>query len=145
MATLKAHGQLLGKITYITYTCAYMSDGMILQSFGNGWKRYKKVKDGVDPAAHFLTKLANHEQRMVDFPAWTAYRDTLHKLVSVKDRSRVHTTLQMLSNDVDGVWSELNDLYRGLSLDLDEVKELCDKYAAASNEAKLAKLKLSKV
>lgn len=144
MATLKAHGQLLGKITYLTYTCAYMSDGVILRSFGNGWKLYRKVKKGIDPAEHFKTELINHQQRMVDRPAWTEYRGRLHELVCTSDWSRVNDTLTLLHDDPDGCWSELND-YRSLGLDLEEVSELCDKYAAASYEAKMAKLAKTQV
>lgn len=146
MATLKAHGQLLGKITFVTYTLAYMSDGEILRKIGNGgWKRYKQVKPGIDPSLHYTGLVARFEQRLKDFPHWAEYRRTLHKFVTVANRPRVHQTLQMLSNDVDGVWSELNDSYRSVDLDLDDVKELCDKFTAAADESKLAKLAKTEV
>lgn len=138
MATLSKHGVKLAEIERLTSKLAYMSDGKILRNMGDGWKRYAHVKDGIDPEQHARNQVAKYAQFLEDRPMFAAYRKALHSAVCFSQRYLVKTCLDMLANDPDGVWSELNDMAH-VSIDIDECVELCRLHELASEETKRLK------
>lgn len=138
MAKLSAHGAKLGELDYLTQRVAFMSDGKILRNCGDGWKLYRTVKPGIDPATHWQARKARFESNRLTKPDWYAYRAALHDCASFSERYLVHACLEMLSNDPDGVWSELND-HAGIHLDIDECVQLCRLFDAAVAESKTLK------
>ena len=135
MATLSKHGEKLTEIERLASKIAYMSDGTILRNHGDGWKLWRKVKPGVDVAAHAKERAESYEKFLMERPAFAAYREALHKTVCFSQRYLVKEVLSMFANDPDGVWSELNDM-ANVPIDVDECVELCGLHEAASAETK---------
>lgn len=135
MATLSKHGEQLAVVERLTSKVAYMSDGKILRNQGNGWKMYRRVRPGVDPVEHAKQAQANYAKLLEERPALAAYRKALHAVASNGSRWLVNETLNMLANDPDGVWSELND-HANIAIGVDECSELCRLHEAASAETK---------
>lgn len=135
MATLSKHGAQLAVIERLTSKVAYMSDGKILRNQGDGWKCYRRLKPGVDASEHAKQAQTNYSKLLAERPALAAYRAALHSTVSNGQRFLVNECLNMLANDPDGVWSELNDMAH-IAIDIDECVELCRLHEAASRETK---------
>ena len=144
MAKLSAHGEEVGRIVYITFTKAYMSDGKVLKNYGEGWKLSGKVKLGFTPASAYASGRAALAKWESANPAGLAYKKELHALAGQGKRLKLHTAVQLMPDDADGVWSEACDGYcDNISADVDEVSALCRLYLAACEESKLAKQALS--
>lgn len=133
MATLSKHGEL-GQIERLTYKLAYCSDGQVLRNNGEGWKIWKKCKPGIDPVQHFAQAQANYANKLATQPAFAEWRRVLHSNVAFRNRFLVLEAIKMLGNDVDGLWSELNDM-ANISLSLEDCQELVAAYDAACREA----------
>lgn len=140
MAKLSAHGAELGRLERIQDKIAYMSDGKVLRNFsGHGWKLWKKVKAEYTPQQAWEMARANYENKLRENPFYADFRNAMHELVSFEDRARVMTTMELLVDDVDGCWSELNDGYNSLDLSLDDVARLCNACKAWQEEARAMK------
>ena len=135
MATLNKHGDKLAEIERLTSKLAYMSDGKILINRGDGWKQYARVKPGIDPAKHAQERQEAYAARLAERPEFDRYRKGLHDTICFGQRYMVNEVLSALSNDPDGVWSELNDTL-GFSIDVEECCELCRLYESALAESK---------
>ena len=135
MAKLSVHGTEIGRLTYTTYTDAYMADGKILRNRGHGWKLQARAKDGMNIQDVF----ARNQQKQIDFlakrPAMVAYRKCLHSLAGCSKRWKLALAVELMPDDPDGVWSEACDGYGdNVHADIDEVSELCKLYLAAMAE-----------
>lgn len=140
MAKLSAHGSEIGRIVFLTYTKAYMSDGTVLKNIGFGWKIHAKVKPGVDPRDAYQRAIDRQSAFLADSPAYRAYRSELHSMAGVGKRWKLHGAVELMPQDPDGVWSEACDGFGdNVSADVDEVAHLCDLYLAAEREAKAMK------
>ena len=144
MATLNKHGVKLAEIERLTSKVAYMSDGKILRNQGDGWKLYRHVKPGVDIAEHAASQTQRYADHLSARPMLAAclrptdrqaYRKALHDCVCFSQPYMVSSVLEMLANDPDGVWSELNDMLH-IPIDLDDCVELCRAYESAAEESK---------
>ena len=139
MATLYKHGEL-GQVERLDCKLAYCADGKILRNDGDGWKCYRKLKSGRDPALHFQEAKAHYAEKIRDNPCFAAWRDLLHSLVSFRCRNLVVRTIGLMPDDPDGVWSELSDygylFGEGDLLSIDDACALCAAYRAAMLEAK---------
>lgn len=135
MAKLSAHGAEIGRIAYTTFILAFMSDGKILRNNGNGWKLYKKCKDGVNPEDVFAKRAASQKEHLSARPCAAAYVKELHALTSIKNRWKLNEAVKMMPSDPDGVWSEACDGYGdNVHADISEIVELCRMYRAAEAE-----------
>jgi hypothetical protein len=134
MAKLSAHGIEVGRVSYTTYTKAYTSDKTVLKNHGDGWKLAGKVKPefSVEYAFNQATERLKKWER--EHPFGLAYKKELHNLASQSKRLRLHTVIQLMYDDCDGVWSECCDGYDSIHADLDEINELCKLYALALSE-----------
>ena len=141
MAKLSAHGIEVGRVVYTTCTKAYMSDGKVLKNWGDGWKRFSTVKADWTPESALESSraaLARWEQAN---PAGLAYKKELHAMAPQGKRAKLHTAVQLMPDDADGVWSEACDGYGdNISADVDEVSALCALYLRALEESKTNKL-----
>jgi hypothetical protein len=139
MAKLSAHGSIVGTLSFTTYDKRYMSDGTILKNYGSGWKINGGVKEGFMPQDVFEKARAHQVDVLRRLPAFAAYKKMLHKLAPVSKRWRLHTAIELMLTDSDGVWSECcGDGCEDIHADLDEVSELCDLYLAKMREANAA-------
>ena len=135
MAKLSAHGVEIGRIEYLTNAKAYMSDGKILKNYGQGWKVYGRCKPGITPEQAF-SNAAERQRNFHDVrPDFCAYRAMLRNLAGLSKRWKLHTAIQMMPDDPDGVWSEACDGYGdNISADLDDIVKACELYKAAMRE-----------
>lgn len=134
MATIYKHGEI-GQIERLTHKLCYCLDGKILRNNGNGWKLWAKLKPGIDPQAHFARKQAEYANKLTTKPAFAAWRRKIHSYAFGK-RTLLVEAIKMLGNDIDGLWSELNDICR-ISVTVEDCQSLVDKYNAAIEEGKL--------
>ncbi len=135
MAKLSVHGSELLRLEYTNHRIAFMSDGKILRNDGDGWKLYRKVKPGVDPADHANKVKSSRAATDAACPAWAEYRNKLCSWVPISQRWKVATAIDSMPQDPDGVWSECCDGYGdNIHLDIDEVSELCNLYNAGKPE-----------
>lgn len=134
MAKLSAHGEELLRLEFTTYRLAYMSDGQALRNVGDGWKKYKKVKDGLN----IREVVQDRGQKRLNFrnecPCWARYLDLLVDNFSLEHRAAVHTIIDMMPQDPDGCWSEINDNMGEDSIDLETLVEMCRAWQSAEKE-----------
>lgn len=140
MAKLKAHGHELGTVEMSTTAKRYMSDGAILKNLGFGWKIHGKVKAGVTPQEAFAKAIERQKAFMAERPAYAAYRKILHDMAPLSKRWKLRAAVELLGDDIDGIWSECCDGYGdNISADVDEVRELVNAYNAALAEQERTK------
>lgn len=132
MAKLSAHGHELGRIELTTSILAYMSDGHILRHDGTNWHLYKRVKAGFDPAQVFEKAKKRADEILAQRPALAEYHRQLKEVAGRQNIVRLHTLVELLSDDIDGLWSEIHDvLDRNTSVSVEEVRDLVRAYHAA--------------
>lgn len=131
MARLKSHGNhIIIACTLTKY--AYCEDRHILRNQGWGWKLWRKLKTDIDYKEAAQRHKDNRKRNFDENPVKAHFMDLLCKLCpSLEKRQFVYTALELLSNDPDGMYSELDDNWhtRGY-LDFDDVQSLCRAYNA---------------
>lgn len=132
MAKLSAHGQEIGRVKFMGYVKAYMSDGAILKNYGDGWKLTGKVKSTLTPQQAFENQIKLQEENDSLNPGRKQYRDMLFSLGGIGKAGKLHMAVSLMYDDPDGVWSEVCDGYGdNVHADIDEICELCDLYRTA--------------
>ena len=145
MAKLSAHGSVIGTIEFTSTAKRYMADGVVLKNHGMGWKLAGKVKAGITPDQAYKNAAIHQSEYMATRPAFAAYRRELHAMAGLCKRWKLHTAIQLMPDDCDGVWSEACDGYGdNVSVSVDEVAALCRLYIAACDEQKAIKAELIK-
>tara|TARA_R110000868_G_C10914634_1_gene765222 strand:+ start:1426 stop:1863 length:438 start_codon:yes stop_codon:yes gene_type:complete len=140
MAKLSAHGKEIGRVNYSTFSKAYMEDGKVLKNAGFGWKIAGTLKDGISPVQGFENAKRNWEEKLAARPEFAIYVRELHSLTGLCNRWKLVQAIQLLGDDVDGIWSECCDGYGdNISADVDEVANLVRLYGAAMLELKALK------
>lgn len=135
MAKVSAHGSIVGTVEYLSTAKRYMSDGVILKNVGCGWKLHGKVKAGIAPADAFARAQERLDAELARKPALANYRKLLHQACGQSKRWKLNTAISMMPDDCDGVWSECCDGYGdNISMDVDDVAEVCRAYLAAERE-----------
>ena len=136
MAKLAAHGNEVGRVTYLTSIKAYFSDGKVLRNQGFGWKLAGKLKEGITPLQAFENAKLRQSEDLTNRPNFAAYRRELHSMAGIGKRWKLHQAVSMMPDDADGVWSTCCDGYGdNVHADIDEVSELCKLYLAAQQES----------
>jgi len=136
MAKLSANGQEIGTIYTLRGAKRYMSNGVVLKNLGFGWKRHGKLKEGFTPEQAYQAAKAKQDSALSERPAFAAYRKELHAMTGLCNRWKLHTAVELMPDDCDGVWSEACDGYGdNVSADVDEVSKLCRLYLAALAES----------
>ena len=141
MATLNKHGEHV-VIEYVWYRKAYCADGAVLANYGDGWKVAAKLKAGYDWRDVATKKIQDRDRMYYECPAFAKFVGHVNSLVGgYCHRPLVKVALSMLSDDPDGMWSELNDhgMYgnnKTLELSIDDCVKLCEGYTAAVAELK---------
>lgn len=137
MAKVSAHGAVIGTIEYVSHAKRYMSDGVILKNTGHGWKLFGKVKPEWTPQAAYEAARERFAAKLAKSPAVAAYIRELHSLCGLSKRWKLHTAVQLMPDDADGVWSEACDGYGdNIHADLDDIVALCRLYTAAIESLK---------
>lgn len=140
MAKLSAHGHEIGRVEYIGKVKAYMADGKVLVNYGQGWKVGGKLKEGLTPEGAFSNARDSLARLLAERPALAEYRKCILKMAGIGKRWKLVQCLQLLGDDIDGIWSECCDGYgENIHADIDEIAELCRLYALATAEGKRLK------
>ena len=142
MAKLSAHGREIGRIEYLAKQVAVFEDGHLLVNYGDGWKLHKKFKAGVDPAAGLERRRVEQAEFLAANPAFAEYRRLVHEAAPASKRFALTQAVELLGDDVDGLWSELQQSWGGaadLDLSLEDCEALARAYAAAGEEARARK------
>ena len=135
MAKLSAHGRKeLARRETPTGRLALMSDGNILRNQGSGWKQYKRLKPGVDVNA-YAVKFEAFTQAIPD--SVKHYTDALMRAVNLEYRWRLHTLISHMPEDVDGVYSDINEWSN--VADYSDVQQACMWYRIAQENVKAEK------
>lgn len=136
MACLSKHGRELLRIKTLTANVAYMEDGNVLRNYcGGGWKLWKRVKEGVSPVELSEKRRASLAEDETRRPDYVRFKRQFHDQVPTNLRGLVLEAIKLLGNDIDGLWSELNDTIR-FDVGLEDLKALVDGFDAWQMEAK---------
>lgn len=132
MACLSKHGKELARIEYINRKRAWFADGNVLENKGFGWKIAGKVKPGFNPADVAARRVQEHTEKLATRPTLAEYRKfMLHWKLA--DRVKILLCFDLLGDDIDGIWSELNDGFDSIEIGMDEIQEI----AALQRQTKL--------
>jgi hypothetical protein len=113
-----------------------MSDGVILENKGFGWKLGPKLKAGIDIRDAYRRAVERQAAHMADRPAYGALRKAMLDACGLCHRWKLYMAIKIMPDDADGVWSEVCDGYGdNPHIDLDDVSRLCDLYRAALAES----------
>jgi len=135
MAKLNAHGAELYRVEMANCRIAYMSDGHILRDDGGGWKLWRRCKDGVDPRELAEKKRQFYANVKPERTFRAEFRESMvREFPSLEHRLCCYTAISLMPDDVDGVWSTLDDYGHGV--DLETVKHLCEMYQRAGDEGR---------
>lgn len=136
MAKLSAHGNEIGRIEYVSKTVAYFQDGKILKNDGFGWKTYGTVKIGFTAQDAFNRSKENQTRFYAENLCFKRYRDLMTD-IPLSIRWKVLSAFEMMGDDIDGVWSTLDDSYETRSrFSLEDLQEIEVARAAAALEKK---------
>lgn len=117
-----------------------MEDGKVLKNAGFGWKIAGTLKAGITPLEGFNNAKRNWEEKLANRPSFANYVRELHSMTGLCNRWKLAQAIQLLGDDVDGIWSECCDGYGdNISADVDEVANLVFLYGAAMLELKALK------
>ena len=134
MAKLSAHGKEIGRINYTTCSKAYMQDGTILKNSGFGWKVFGKCK--INPQEVYEKALTQHKDFIGKRPCLAAYRTHLHALAGMGKAWKLQAAIELLGDDVDGIWSEVCDGYGdNVHASVEEIEHLVKLYNDSVHEA----------
>lgn len=137
MARLTAHGMEVGRMYYTTFSKAYMENGVILYTDAGKWKVYGRCKKGVTPQQAFALAQQKQEELYQRNPALKEYRQQLHAITGIGKAWKLHAAIQLLRDDVDGIWSECCDGYGdNVYADVEEIAALVRCYEQALEFAK---------
>lgn len=132
MAVLSKHGHEVERFEKLKKRISIRSTGEVLVDRGNGWKM-AKLKPGatVEGYAARLRKLISDLPQTR--PAFWAYRQAvMAEFPSFTARVRFLTLQSLLGDDIDGLWSELEDA--GMGVDLDTLEEISRLRLAVKDE-----------
>jgi len=136
MAKLSAHGTELYRYEGILSTLSYRSDGYILRNHcGAGWKLWKRLKKEVNPQDHADRIRREHHESDRKTPCFVTLRHWLHKNIRKSDRALVVQALRLLSDDPDGLWSQLTDGWPRVDVSIEDCVTLCNLYGAYKVES----------
>ena len=120
MTRLNQHGTELARTEYADCRVAVMSDGSVLRNQGAGWKRWKRVKAGVDPVAFAAKMRASYDARPAEFHA---YIRALVAACDLAHRAQLNALVDQMPEDPDAVWSLFDD--SGYELLVEDVARCC--------------------
>lgn len=135
MAKLSAHGIELARFENLRARIAYFADGHILRNSGDGWKLWRKIKPGFTSESAIESRKKLIEEHKTTRPCFSEFRKRMiEEFPSLESRTKALLALEMIGNDIDGCWSEMEIM--GIATDLKTVAELCRLEEAARKENK---------
>lgn len=122
MACLSKNGSEVFRVDALKYSLSFRSNGKVLKNEGFGWKR-------VNLSMSFESALEKHRALQVNLSrAYLDYRRAVQSEFPLPVRWQYLTLRDLLGDDIDGIYSDLQD--RQIYTDLDTLHELHDLYRA---------------
>lgn len=132
MTTVSAHGREVGRIYYTTFAKAYMEDGVILITNAGKWTVYGRCRSGFTPEQAYAIARRTQDDLYMRNPALKVYRDRLRSVAGIGKAWKLHSAIQHLGEDIDGIWSECCNGYGGtIHATPEEIGELVRYYNMA--------------
>ena len=137
MSVLYKHGKELFRKRAARYDMAYMEDGTIHKNSGHGFKLYARVKPGSNPVEVINKIKEKHNNKRRNNPHYAAFVDAVRDCGSLKKCGLLVTALDVLGDDIDGIYVELDDWpdTRGY-FSIEDITHIHGLYTAALKEAK---------
>jgi len=101
-------------------TYSMRADGTIFRDRGDGWKRVVLLAS-VTPEAYWLKIKSKDATLSREFKA---YRTAVIDAIPLSDRPEYFTLVDLLGDDVDGVWSHMDEI--GKRIEIETLVELRD-------------------
>lgn len=120
MACLSKNGTEVFRVDALKYSLSFRSNGKVLKNEGFGWKLLKLSVPFDDALAKHRATQANLSRAYLD------YRDAVQSEFPLPVRWQYLTLRDLLGDDIDGIYSDLQD--RQIYTDLDTLRELHDLY-----------------
>jgi hypothetical protein len=123
MATLAKNGAEIRRFELLKKTYSIRSNGKVLCNYGHGWK-VVNLKPGVTVETFIANREAAEEKIDRLRPCFAKYRAAVQAEFPLSTRWKYLTAESMLGDDIDGIWSELNDGFDPVHVDIDTLAEL---------------------
>jgi len=107
------------RVELLKATYSMRADGTIFRDRGDGWKRV--VLASVTPEAYWLKIKSKDATLSREFKA---YRTAVIDAIPLSDRPEYFTLVDLLGDDVDGVWSHMDEI--GKRVEIETLVELRD-------------------
>ena len=120
MATLSKNGRELARFDQLKTSYSIRSNGKVLRNEGFGWK-VCTLKEGWTPET-FRARLEEIESKVSE--SYRIYRAAVQSEFPLPVRWQYLTLSDLLGDDLDGIYSDLQD--RQIYTDLDTLRELHD-------------------
>ena len=122
MARLSKHGMEIERFETLKRRYSVRSDETVLVDSGSGWK-LARLKPGITVQQFVDGVEAKRKHVMAERPAFWVYRNAvIAEFPSLEKRLMFLSLASYLGDDIDGLWSELDDA--GMNTDLDTLQEL---------------------
>lgn len=109
---------VLGQIECLETKIAVRSDGKVLKNNGGSWKEWRRVKDNTTPEQALEALRESQKEFRKENPCFAAYAELLMEMYpSFHRRILVLAIVNIMPNDPDGIYSELQDHNMGISLE----------------------------
>jgi hypothetical protein len=122
MATLSKNGSEVERFELLKKTYSVRSNGHVMKNEGFGWKR-AKLRPGANAETFSLYYRNLEEKNQRDRPCFIAYREAVKSEFPLSVRWQYLSAVSLLGDDIDGIWSELNDHAR-CPVDLETLEHL---------------------
>lgn len=134
MASLNKNGTELFRLHLLREDRSYRSNGVVLINRGFGWKKGKTYEDIHSIIAQ---RKAKEEQVKRDFPCFVEYRKAVQNEFPLSIRWKYLAAVEMLGDDLDGIWSTLDD--DRISVSIENIAHIHNLRAASLLEMKHSK------
>ena len=124
MACLSKNGTELARFNQLKASYSIRSNGKVLKNDGFGWK-VLRLKEGIT-VENFRARLEEIESKVSE--SYRIYRAAVQSEFPLPVRWQYLTLRDLLGDDLDGIYSDLQD--RQIYTDLDTLQELHDLHRA---------------
>ena len=117
------------RLDYLNHSVGVAADGKVYKDSGNGFK-LRTLKEGIAPE-QFIQNRKNYKNSR---PNYFAYADAVNAEFSKEEKEIYLIGVDMMGDDVDGIWSMLDDA--GMNRDCEVLVRLNNLRKAAIIEKK---------
>lgn len=126
MAKLSAHNPIWIEHA-LKNRFAWCEDGKVLKNYGQGWKKYSKIKVGLPILETIQKRKETFEKWKISHPAWWRLLNWLDTNLAFPKRYRFMTALEEFSHDAEACLNSLTqfDYAHDYQFDLRTIQNVC--------------------